>query len=103
MEKFDMSCSVIAHRPPPSRPRFGARRAAPRPAPSNRPAIRQEPVPSADTKTLDALVVRYVHEIRSCERAIMGADAAFDGPFKDQVVTALRAAIDENRCALSNL
>jgi hypothetical protein len=52
---------------------------------------------------LDALVVRYVHEIRSCERAIMGADAAFDGPFKDQVVTALRAAIDENRCALSNL
>ena len=103
MGKLDTSCSVIAHRPPPPRPRFGARKARERVSPPSRPAIRQQPVPSAELRKLDALVVRYVHEIRSCERAIAEADAAFDGSFKDKVVVALRSAIDQHREALSDL
>jgi len=103
MGKLDTSCSVIAHPLPPPRPRFGARKAAQRPSRSSRPAIRQQPVPPADSGKLDALVVRYVHEIRSCERAIVEADAAFDGSFKDKVVVALRSALDQHREALSDL
>src|SRR5262249_48715002 len=96
MGKLQAPCPTQGLATPP-RPHFGVRKTAERHC--------QTPAAADETPgRLDELVVRYLREIRACERAIAEtSERAADGPFKYRMLIALRSALYQHRRALANL